>query len=215
MEIKIVRKVMAANDAVADEVRALLRARGIVCYNLMGSPGSGKTTLLEHTVRAARAELAPGIVEGDIATTADAERLARLGVPVVQINTGPFGGECHLGANFVRAALDDLPLDELRTLFIENVGNLVCPAEFDVGESRRVAVLSVAEGEDKPLKYPLMFRVCHAVVVTKVDLLPHLDYDPARLRANLAAVNPALEVVEFSGKTGAGLGAWLAFLRKR
>jgi hydrogenase nickel incorporation protein HypB len=203
---------MEANDAVAAETRALLRERGIVTFNIMGSPGSGKTTLLERTLAAAAAELKAAVIEGDIATTADAERLARLGVPVVQINTGPFGGDCHLGANFIRAALDDLPLAAVKTLFIENVGNLVCPAEFDVGEDHKVAVLSVTEGEDKPLKYPLMFREARAVVISKVDLLSVLDFDLALLKTNLAAVNPALTVVEFSGKIGAGLDAWLDFV---
>jgi len=213
MEIKVVKKVMALNDEVAAEIRALLLTRGVFAFNIMGSPGSGKTTLLERTVAAAKADLRPAVIEGDIATTADAERLARLEVPVVQVNTGPFGGDCHLGANFIRAALDDLPLDAVRTLFIENVGNLVCPAEFDIGENRKVAVLSVTEGEDKPLKYPLMFREAAAVVISKVDLLPHLDVDARKLRDNLAAINPGLKVFEFSGRTGVGLDAWLAYVR--
>jgi len=213
MEIKVVQKVMAENDKIAGEVRALLAARGIYAFNLIGSPGAGKTALLERTLAAA-ADLHPAVIEGDIATTADAERLARLGVPVVQINTGPFGGECHLGANFIRAALDELPLGGVRTLLIENVGNLVCPAEFDVGENEKVAVLSVTEGEDKPLKYPLLFREARAVVITKTDLLAALAFDLAKLRQNLAAVNAGLAVFEVSARTGAGMDDWVAYVRR-
>jgi len=213
MEIKFVKKVMAEHERIASEIRELLAARGIYAVNVMGSPGSGKTALLEATFAAARAALRPGVIEGDIATSNDAERLARFELPVVQINTGPFGGDCHLGANFIRAALDDLPLERIRTLFVENVGNLVCPAEFDIGENMKVAVLSVTEGEDKPLKYPLMFRESKAVVISKIDLLPHLEIDLPRLRANLAAVNGGLAVFEVSSRTGKGVAAWVDYLR--
>lgn len=212
VEIKVVKKVLAESEKVAAEIRALLDERRIYAFNLIGAPGSGKTALLEATLRTAKETLRPGIIEGDIATTADAERLAAFGVPVVQINTGPFGGECHLGANFIRAALNDLPLDGMRTLFIENVGNLVCPAEFDVGEDEKVAVLSVAEGEDKPLKYPLLFREAQAVVVTKTDLLPALEYDISRLRTNLLAVNTRLAVFEVSARTGTGVAEWVDYI---
>jgi hydrogenase nickel incorporation protein HypB len=215
MEIKIVKKVLAESDKLAAETRALLDAAGAYAFNLIGAPGSGKTTLLEKTFEAAAADLKPGVVEGDIATTADAERLSRFGVPVVQINTGPFGGDCHLPPNMIRAALDELPLAAIRALFIENVGNLVCPAEFDVGEHEKVAVISVAEGEDKPLKYPLVFREAAAAVVTKTDLLPHLRFDLDALKKNLSAVNPRLEVFEVSGVTGDGVNRWADYVRSR
>ncbi len=215
MEIKVVKKVMEASAKVAAEIRELLARHRIYAFNLIGAPGAGKTALLERTLGPAAAELRPGVIEGDIATTADAERLARLGVPVVQVNTGPFGGDCHLAPNFIRAALDDLPLAELGTLFIENVGNLVCPAEFDVGENEKVVVVSVAEGADKPLKYPLVFREAAAAVITKADLLPYVDVDVELLRKNIAAVNATLDVFETSTTTGAGVTEWIAYVKRQ
>jgi hydrogenase nickel incorporation protein HypB len=215
MEIKVIKKVLEAHEKLADEIRELLAGRGVYMFNLIGGPGAGKTLLLESTFDAAAGDIKPGVVEGDIATTADAERLQRFGVPVVQINTGPFGGDCHLAPNLVRAALDELPLDDCRAVFIENVGNLVCPAEFYVGENEKVVVLSVVEGEDKPLKYPLAFREAKAAVITKIDLLPHLDVDAAALHRNVAAVNPGLAVFPLSAKTGEGMAAWLDYVRSR
>jgi len=215
MEIKIVKKVLEAHEKLADENRQLLAARGVYAFNLIGSPGSGKTRLLERTFEAAAADTKPGVIEGDIATTADAERLQRFDVPIVQINTGPFGGDCHLAPNLIRAALEDLPLDDLNVVFIENVGNLVCPAEFYVGEGEKVVVISVAEGEDKPLKYPLAFREAKAVVINKLDLLPHLDADLEVLKENVAAVNAGLNVFEVSAKTGDGVAAWVDYVKGR
>ncbi len=215
MEIKIVKKVLEAHEKLAEEIARLLARKGVYAINIIGSPGSGKTLLLERTFEAAAADLKPGVIEGDIATTADAERLQRFGVPVVQINTGPFGGDCHLAPNLIRAALEELPLDDLDAVFVENVGNLVCPAEFNVGENEKVVVLSLAEGEDKPLKYPLAFREAKAVVINKVDLLPHLDVDVAALRENVAAANAGLSVFEVSAKTGEGVGAWVDYVKGR
>src|SRR5438105_13524161 len=178
----------------------------------MSAPGAGKTALLERVV----AELdgvRVGVLEGDVQGTLDAERLASLHVPVTQIETGNgFGGECHLDANMVRSALPSLPLDELDLLVIENVGNLVCPAEFRVGEDHRVMVSSVAEGEDKPLKYPLMFRACELVLVNKIDLLPHLDFDLDRFLNNIESVNPEAETMLVSARTGEGVEAWRNWL---
>src|SRR5438105_15655627 len=178
----------------------------------MSAPGAGKTALLERVV----AELdgvRVGVLEGDVQGTLDAERLASLHVPVTQIETGNgFGGECHLDANMVRSALPSLPLDELDLLVIENVGNLVCPAEFRVGEHRRVMVSSVTEGEDKPLKYPLMFRACELVLVNKVDLLPHLDFDLDRFLSNLDAVHPDVPRLLVSARTGEGVEEWRRWL---
>jgi len=213
MEIKIVKKVLEAHEKLADEIRDLLASRGVYAFNLIGAPGAGKTLLLESTFDAAAPELRPGVIEGDIATTADAERLKRFDVPVVQINTGPFGGDCHLAPNLIRAALDELPLDEVGAVFIENVGNLVCPAEFYVGENEKVVVISVAEGEDKPLKYPLAFQEAKAAVITKIDLLPHLDVGVDGLRENVAAVNPKLATFPLSAKTGEGVEAWVDYVK--
>jgi len=215
MEIKIVKKVLEAHEKLAEEIATLLARKGVYAINIIGSPGSGKTLLLERTFEAAAAVLKPGVIEGDIATTADAERLQRFGVPVVQINTGPFGGDCHLAPNLIRAALEELPLDDLDAVFVENVGNLVCPAEFNIGENEKVVVLSLAEGEDKPLKYPLAFHEAKAVVINKTDLLPYLDVDVAVLRENVAAANAALSVFEVSAKTGEGVGAWVDYVKGR
>jgi hydrogenase nickel incorporation protein HypB len=215
MEIKIVKKVLEAHEKLAEEIATLLARKGVYAINIIGSPGSGKTLLLERTFEAAAAALKPGVIEGDIATTADAERLQRFGVPVVQINTGPFGGDCHLAPNLIRAALEELPLDDLDAVFVENVGNLVCPAEFNIGENEKVVVLSLAEGEDKPLKYPLAFHEAKAVVINKTDLLPHLDVNVAVLRENVAAANAALSVFEVSAKTGEGVAAWVDYVKGR
>jgi len=215
MEIKVVQKVLAANDLLAAQNRSLFAEKKVFVVNVMSSPGSGKTTLLEKTLRALAPELKAGVIVGDITTSNDARRLSQSGAPVVQINTEPFGGDCHLSAQAVRAAADGLDLDALDLLIVENVGNLVCPAEFDIGEHRRVVVLSVAEGEDKPVKYPLMFRVCDAAVLSKVDLLPHLDYDIALTRNYIHQVHPGMTVFELSSKTGQGLEPWFAWLKNQ
>src|SRR5690348_17814232 len=178
----------------------------------MSAPGAGKTALLER-VLGELGDVRAGVLEGDVQGSYDADRLASLHVPVVQLNTGAgFGGECHLDANMVRTAVPDLPLDEIDLLVIENVGNLVCPAEFRVGEDARAMVCSVAEGEDKPLKYPLMFRSCELVVVNKLDLLEHLDFDLDLLLHNIDAVNPSVEVIVTSARTGEGVGRFRDWL---
>jgi hydrogenase nickel incorporation protein HypB len=178
----------------------------------MSAPGAGKTSLLERVLRDL-GEVRAGVLEGDVQGSLDADRLAGLHVPVVQLNTGAgFGGECHLDANMVRTALPSIPLDELDLLIVENVGNLVCPAEFRVGEDVRVMVSSVAEGEDKPLKYPLMFRACELVLVNKLDLLPHLDFDLDRFLASLDAVHPGVPRMLMSARTGEGVEAWRDWL---
>ncbi len=213
MEVSVLRNVLGANDLIAAENRKEFDAHGCFVVNLMSAPGSGKTAILERTLRALDGRLRAGVIEGDVLGTLDADRLAPLGVPVVQINTDPhFGAECHLDARMIRNALCELKLDGLDLVFIENVGNLVCPAEFQVGEDRKVMVLSVAEGDDKPLKYPLMFRVSHLLLLNKIDLLGHVDFDLARFRANVARVNPGLPVIELSAKTGQGLDAWTRWL---
>ena len=211
-KVRIVEGILDANDTIARANRADFDAAGVAVVNLMSAPGAGKTSLLERVVRDLDG-LRVGVLEGDVQGSLDADRLATLHVPVTQINTDPgFGGECHLDANMVRSALPSIPLDELDLLVIENVGNLVCPAEFRVGENRRVMVSSVAEGEDKPLKYPLMFRACELVLVNKVDLLPHLDFDLGRFLANLDAVHPGVPRLLVSAKTGEGVEAWREWL---
>lgn len=213
MELSVLRNVLDANDVIAKENRKAFDAHGCFVVNLMSAPGSGKTTLLERTLRALKGRLTVGVIEGDVQGSLDADRLARLGVPVAQINTDPhFGGECHLDARMVWHALPAIELDGLDLVFIENVGNLVCPAEFWVGENRKVMVSSVAEGEDKPLKYPLMFRVSDLLLLNKMDLLDRSDFNLAGFRANVARVNPTLEIIELSARTGQRLEAWIDWL---
>ncbi|HYY04162.1 MAG TPA: hydrogenase nickel incorporation protein HypB, partial [Gaiellaceae bacterium] len=210
--IRIVEGVLDANDTIARANRDDFDDHSVVVVNLMSAPGAGKTMLLERTVRYLEG-IRVGVLEGDVQGTLDADRLASLHVPVTQINTDPgFGGECHLDANMVRSAIDSIPLHEIDLLVIENVGNLVCPAEFKVGEHRRVMLASVTEGEDKPLKYPLMFRACELVVVNKIDLLPHLEFDLEKFLSHLDAVHPGVERMLVSAKTGEGVDAWRAWL---
>ena len=215
MEIKVVRRVLAANEAVAAENRALFAEKGIFVINLMSSPGSGKTTTLEKALSRIAPSIPTAVIVGDVCTTNDAKRLARAGVPVVQITTDEFGGDCHLAAHVIKAALAQIDLDSIHFLVVENVGNLVCPAEFDIGEDLKGVVLSVTEGEDKPLKYPQMFRVCSFALVNKIDLLPHLDFDKDAAVANIRAVNPQMEIFEISARTEQGLDTWIRWLEDR
>jgi hydrogenase nickel incorporation protein HypB len=212
----VLESVLDANDALAQANRERFDQAGTYVINLMSSPGAGKTTLLERTLEHLRGELRLGVLEGDVQTTLDADRLARFHIPLVQVNTDPgFGGECHLDANMVRSGLPELSLSEIDVLVIENVGNLVCPAEFKVGEDTRVMVYSVTEGEEKPLKYPLMFRSADLVLVNKVDLLEHLDFDLDQFLGNLDAVNPGVERVLTSARTGQGVEEWCSWLERR
>ncbi|MFN2629390.1 MAG: hydrogenase nickel incorporation protein HypB [Gaiellaceae bacterium] len=211
-KVRIVEGILDANDTIARANREDFDRHGVAVVNLMSAPGAGKTSLLERVV-SDLGGLRVGVLEGDVQGSLDADRLASLHVPVTQINTDPgFGGECHLDANMVRSALPSVPLETIDLLVIENVGNLVCPAEFRVGEHLRVMASSVTEGEDKPLKYPLMFRACDLVLVNKIDLLPHLDFDLERFIANLDAVHPAVPRLLVSARTGEGVGAWREWL---
>lgn len=212
-KVAVMQKLLKANDAVADGLRRELRDRNVFFVNLMSSPGSGKTTLVEETVRRLGRRIK--VVEGDIQTTLDAERLQKLGIQAYQINTGPFGGDCHLEAAWVRAAVDELGIDGMDYLFVENIGNLVCPAEFDIGAHLNVLLLSVTEGEDKPLKYPLAFQVSQLCLVTKTDFLPLKNFSLQRLRGNIRRVNPACAVIEVSAHSGAGMESWIAILKNR
>jgi hydrogenase nickel incorporation protein HypB len=210
--VKVLEDVLDANGTIAHANRADFDREHVTVVNLMGSPGAGKTTVLEQVVSSLPG-VRVGVLEGDVKGTFDADRIAAKHVPVTQINTDPsFGGECHLDANMVRSAVPSLPLSEIDLLVIENVGNLVCPAEFHVGEHARVMVSSVTEGEDKPLKYPLMFRACDLVLVNKIDLLPHLDIDLERFLYHLDAVHPGVAHIELSAKTGEGIEQWRDWL---
>lgn len=209
MNVKVVTRILEANDRIAEENRKRFKDAGVYVVNLMGAPGAGKTSLLEKTIEALKPHLKIGVIEGDIVGADDAERISALNVPVVQINTG---GACHLDANMISAVLPEFPLKGLDMLIIENVGNLVCPAEFNVGEDRKVMVLSVAEGHDKPLKYPLMFKESSALVLNKVDLLPYVKVDINKMRNDSLAINPKLNVFEVSCSSGAGIDKWAQWL---
>jgi hydrogenase nickel incorporation protein HypB len=214
---RVVREnVLDANDTLASANREMFDRARTYTINMMSSPGAGKTALLERTLERLRNQLRLGVLEGDVQTTLDADRLARFHIPLVQVNTDPgFGGECHLDANMVRSGLGELPLEDIDILIIENVGNLVCPAEFRVGEDVRVMVYSVTEGEEKPLKYPLMFRSADLVLVNKVDLLEHLDFDLEQFLGNLDAVNPGVRSILTSARTGRGVDEWCDWLGQR
>jgi hydrogenase nickel incorporation protein HypB len=213
IRVEVLERLLSENDRVARENRDRLRAAGVRAVNLMSSPGAGKTTLLRETLARLGDRVRIGVVEGDIATSIDADRLADHAHAVSLVNTSAgFGGECHLDAVMVRAGLQGLPLEDLDLVVIENVGNLVCPAEFDVGEDAKVMVWSVTEGEDKPLKYPVMFRSVELVLVNKVDLLPHLDVDMDCFFEHLAAVNQDAKVQLISARTGEGLDVWCDWL---
>ncbi len=215
VRVRVVEDALDANNTIAAANRDDFDRDGVTVINLMSAPGAGKTTLLERTL-ADLGDVRVAVLEGDVEGSLDADRLASLHVPVVQLNTGAgFGGECHLDANMVRSAVPALPLGDIDLLIIENVGNLVCPAEFRVGEDVRAMVCSVTEGEDKPLKYPLMFRACELAVVNKIDLLPYVDVDLEALRHNLEAVHPGMERIECSARTGEGVEAFRAWLLSR
>jgi len=211
-KVRVAEGALDANDTIARANRDDFDRAGVAVVNMMSAPGAGKTTLLERTIGSLDG-IRLGVLEGDVQGSLDSDRIADLHVPVTQINTDPgFGGECHLDANMVRSAIPAVSLDDIDLLVVENVGNLVCPAEFRIGEDARVMVCSVTEGEDKPLKYPLMFRTCELVVINKIDLLPHLEFDLERLLANLDAVNPGVARLSVSARTGEGIEPWVEWL---
>ncbi|MGH3496044.1 MAG: hydrogenase nickel incorporation protein HypB [Nocardioidaceae bacterium] len=211
--VNVLERIFDENDRCAEANRAILDAAGVVAINVMSAPGAGKTAILRQTLANLPRQIRVGIVEGDIETSIDADRLAGFGAQVTLLNTSKgFGGECHLDAPMVASALRRLDLDTLNLLFVENVGNLVCPAEFDVGAHHRVMVYAITEGEEKPLKYPVMFRSAEIVLVNKLDLLPHLDFDMPQFEQNLRSVNPRAAVLTMSARTTHGLPAWYDWL---
>jgi len=212
MQIKVMTNILDRNDQIAAEVNERLSAKGIFVVNLLGSPGCGKTSLLEHTIAGIKDELSIAVIEGDLFTAKDAERIEKHGVPVVQINTS---GGCHLDANMVNSALDSLDLENLDLIVIENVGNLVCPAEFNIGEDVKVTVLSITEGEDKPLKYPLIFKQASVVILNKVDLLPYTSFDMYSAIKDITSINPNVVLIEASARTGQGLTQWYDWLKQQ
>ena len=205
MEIKVLQNILNANDQIAARNRELLERHQVFTVNLMASPGGGKTTLILATVAALKGRARVGVIEGDISSSIDTERLQAAGITALQINTG---GECHLDASMVNLALAELPLEELDFLFIENVGNLICPAGFDLGEALKAVVLSTPEGDDKPYKYPGLFTIAGAMVVTKIDLLPHLDFSLDAFRKALQGMNPAALIYPLAAITGDGVAVW-------
>ncbi len=209
MIIKTVKNILDANDRIARDNRSLFDANGVFVINLMSSPGAGKTTLVERTIEALRARYRIAVIEGDIQDTCDAERIARLDIPVTQINPG---GACHIDGNMVREALPNFDLSGIDLLITENVGNLVCPAEFNVGENCKVMILSTPEGADKPMKYPLMFHESSALIINKMDLLDYVDFDLDKARRDALAINPKLAIFTVSCKTGEGLAPWIQWL---
>lgn len=211
--VEVLEAIFGENDRLAAANRSDFDTAGVRVINMMSAPGAGKTALLQQTLKLLSGRIRIGVLEGDIETSLDADRLEGFGAAIALVNTGQgFGGECHLDAPMVRSALPRLPLPDLDLLIIENVGNLVCPAEFSVGEHARAMVYAITEGEEKPLKYPLMFRSVDVVVVNKIDLLPHLDFDLGQFRKNLAAVNPGVAVIEASARTGDGVDRWCDWL---
>ena len=212
MEIKLVKDILEANEVIAAQNRAFFAQQGVYVVNLMGTPGAGKTTLLERTIEGLKGKRKMAVIEGDIATSRDAERIAAHDIPAVQINTG---GACHLDGNMVRGGLGQLDLNGIELLVVENVGNLVCPAEFTIGEDAKVMICSVTEGDDKPLKYPLMFQVSSVLLLNKTDLLPHVAFDLERFRGDALKINPCLEIMPLSCQSGEGLDTWLRWLKER
>ena len=211
-EIKVVRRVLDVNEEMAEANRKLFTSHGIFVLNVMSSPGSGKTETLVKTLARLPDRIRCAVIVGDVATTHDADRLAVSGAPIVQVETDQFGGDCHLAAHVIEKAASGIDLDNIDLLIVENIGNLVCPAEFDIGEDKRVVVLSVTEGEDKPVKYPQMFQLCDAALLNKIDLLPYLDFDSQQAIEYIHQVHPAMPVFKISAKTEEGLDAWIDWL---
>jgi hydrogenase nickel incorporation protein HypB len=210
MEIKVLKDILSANDQIAQENRQLLDSNGVFTVNVMSSPGAGKTSLILETIRRLKGNVKTGVIEGDVSSSIDAETIGKEGVPVIQINTG---GECHLDASMTYRALSNLPLQDIELLFIENVGNLICTAEFAIGAHKNVVISSTPEGFDKPLKYPLMFTVADIVLINKIDLLPHVQFDTGAYKKTVKNLNENVEIFEVSCTTSQGIDQWLSWLQ--
>jgi len=210
MEIKILKDILGANEQIAQKNREMLDSNNVTAVNIMASPGAGKTSTILETIKELKGKVRIGVIEGDISSNLDAQTIARKGIPVVQINTG---GACHLEAGQIQKALDNLPLADIDLLFIENVGNLVCPAEFNLGEHKKVLISSVPEGDDKPFKYPLMFEIVDAVVLNKIDLKPYLNFDIDRYTTAVKGINQKVQIMELSCTTGEGVHKWTSWLK--
>ena len=211
-EIKVLKDILSANDQIADKNRQLLASQKVFAINIMSTPGAGKTSLILEMIKRFKDKVRVGVIEGDIASSVDAETVGRTGVPVVQINTG---GQCHLDASMVNTALNNLSLSKLDLLIIENVGNLVCPAEFNIGESLKVLVSSTPEGDDKPFKYPLMFETVDVVLVNKIDLLPYLKFNLESFKKTVKSINGKVEIFPISCTSGEGVDRWVSWLLKQ
>lgn len=209
MEIKVLKDILSANEQIAERNRQLLDSQDVFAVNLMSSPGAGKTSLILETIRRLKGKTRIGVIEGDVSSSLDAETVGKESVPVIQINTG---GGCHLDANMAYSALNNLPLQDIELLLIENVGNLICPAEFALGEHKKVLVSSVPEGDDKPFKYPLMFQKADVVLINKIDLLPYLKFDTQAFSQAIRGINEKVEILQISCITGQGIQEWVSWL---
>ncbi len=209
MEIKVLKDILSANEQIAERNRQLLDSKGVFAANLMSSPGAGKTSLILETIKELKGKTRIGVIEGDISSSLDAETIGKESVPVIQINTG---GACHLDANVLSSALSNVPLEDIELLLIENVGNLVCPAEFTLGEHKKILVSSIPEGDDKPFKYPLMFHKADAVLINKIDLLPYLKFDTQAFSQAIRGINEKVEIFPISCTTGQGIQEWVSWL---
>ncbi len=209
MEIKVLKDILSANEQIAERNRHLLDSKGVFAVNLMSSPGAGKTSLILEAIRRLKGKTRMGVIEGDVSSSLDAETIGKEGVPVIQINTG---GTCHLDANMLSNALDNVPLQDIELLLIENVGNLICPAGFALGEHKKVLISSIPEGDDKPFKYPLMFQKADAVLINKIDLLPYLKFDTQGFSQAVRGINEEVEIFQISCATGQGIQEWVSWL---
>jgi hydrogenase nickel incorporation protein HypB len=212
MKVTVLQNIMNANDQLAAENRKLLEKNKVLAVNVMSSPGAGKTTLLLNTIKRLKEKVKIAVIEADIASSIDADKIAKEGIPALQINTG---GQCHIDANMVSNGLNNLPLNDIDLLFIENVGNLICPADFRIGTQKGVMLLSVPEGDDKPYKYPLMFTTVDAVIISKMDYLPLSDFDLEKFKSTVTGMNPKVKLFPLSAKTGDGMEEWTAWLEKQ
>jgi len=215
MEIKILKDIFTSNIQVSNEIKEILALKNIFMIDMMGSPGGGKTAAIDKIISLLKGRYRFAIIEADVSTSRDSERLAGHNIPIIQIETNLFGRECHVESSWVRQCLDDFDLDNIDCIIIENIGNLVCPAEFELGDDIRIVVLSITEGEDKPVKYPLMFNTTQAAILNKVDLLPHLQYSMDEVKRNIMSVNPEMRIFETSAVTGQGFDDFTGFLSEK